>query len=340
MRILVTGASGFIGSHLVAKLVAEGHTVRTFGRSRNLPAQWAELGIEHSSGEITDREAVTRALEDRELVFHLAGLVSYRKSDRKRQYEVNVAGTRTIMELCLEKGISRVVHTGSIAGMGIPEPGTVGTEEMRYNLAGLGLNYCDTKYEAEEEVHRCIRKGLSALILNPGIILGEGDTHPHHRAIFTALSKGWLMGCPSGGVSFCDIQDVVGAHVSAITRGRPGERYALTSANLTFREATCIVARVLECPEPRFAIPGPLLEATGVLCEAVMPLFGRAPSLTRQVAWLSQRCIFFSAEKAIKELGYSQTPFEETIRRTAPYYLGLNGKGESTAVGQFGTKVS
>ncbi len=321
MKVLVTGATGFIGSKLVPRLVAAGNEVRTLGRGAALTEELASLPVEHVRGDITDPQAVATAVAGCDVVFHLAGLVSYRKSAREYQYQVNVAGTRNVMEAALAAGVGRVIHTSSIAGMGIPAPGTTGTEEMPYNLEGLGLNYCDSKHEGELEVLKCVERGLPALILSPGIILGEGDTHPHHRTIFLAISRGWLVGCPAGGVTFCDIEDVVGAHVNALTMGRPGERYVLGSANLTYREAGAIASSVLGCRVPTFTLPGWLIEPLGSACEAIFPLFGRKPSLTRQIAWLSQHCIFFSNEKAIRELQMQVTPFEQTVRRTAPYYL-------------------
>jgi len=283
--------------------------------------------VEHESGDILNLTSVEKAVSGCDLVFHLAGLVSYRRADLDRQYQVNVLGTRNVMDASLRAGIKRVIHTSSIAGMGIPEPGAVGTEEIAYNLQGLGLNYCDSKHQAELEVMEFARKGLPVIILAPGIIFGEGDTHAHHRAIFLAVSKGWLIGCPSGGVSFCDINDVVEAHLSAITLGRPGERYALASDNLTYKEAARTLAQVFGTPSPKFEIPGWLLEFVGSSCEALFPLLGRRPPLTRQVAWLSQRVIFFSADKAKRELGFRATPFAETIRRTAKYYLKTGAKG-------------
>jgi len=321
VKALVTGASGFIGSHLVRRLVTDGHDVRTYGRSASTPSQFAELAVEHFSGDITDPDAIARAVSGREVVFHMAGLVSYRRSDREMQRRVNVDGTRNVMESALKAGVARVIFTGSIAGMGIPERGAIGTEEIAYNLAGRGLNYCDTKHAAEEEVHCWIRQGLPALILNPGIIFGEGDTHPHHHVIFSILSKGWLLGVPVGGVSFCDVRDVVGAHVNAITMGRTGERYVLASENLTYRDAAAIVSRTLGTTQPRFEIPGWILETAAAACETVMPVFGARPSLTGQVAWLSQQRIFFSSRKAVDEIGYETTPFAQTIDRTAMYYL-------------------
>jgi dihydroflavonol-4-reductase len=321
MKILVTGASGFIGSKLVAKLVAQGHTVRTLGRSTLRPCL-ASLSAEHIVADIMDFDKVAAAVTGSEAVYHLAGLVSYQKAVRDRQYRINVAGTRNVLDSCLKSGVQRVIHTSSVAAMGIPPDGQVGDESFVYNLSGRGLNYCDTKHEGELVVREYQQRGLPVIMLCPGIVLGEGDTHPHHKAIFMALSKGWLMGWPAGGVSFCDIEDVVDAHLNALTMGQVGQRYVLSSANLTYREATVIVSRVLGAPEPRFEIPGALVELAGQISELVLPLLGRRPALTRQVAWLSQQKIFFSAGKAIAELAYQQTDFEQLIRRVAPYYLG------------------
>ncbi len=322
MNILVTGASGFIGQNLVPRLVRLGHKVRSLGRSNSLPSTISDLNIEHFPGDITNREQIARAISGCDLVFHLAGLVSYRMSDQAKQQAVNVLGTRNVMQACLQSQVKRVIHLSSIAALGIPKKGELGSEEIEYNLEGKGLTYCDTKHEAELEVLQCYRDGLNVTILNPGIIFGEGDTHPHHHAIFATMSKGWLIGVPSGGVTFSDINDVVEAHISAIDHGSPGERYVLGSVNLSFKEAASIFAQVNGKHVQQFEIPGPALVKIGTFAERFLPWLGINPPVTRQAAWLSQHRIFFSSAKALRDLTFRQTPFEETIRRTAPYYLG------------------
>ncbi len=336
MKVLVTGASGFIGQKLVPRLVEQGFSVRTFGRTKEKPEAFAKLPIEHISGDIADSEAVKKAVEGMDIVFHMAGLVSYRKSDEKKQYKINVLGTRYVMEAALQAGCRRVIHTSSVAALGIPKPGTIGDETIVYNLDGLGLNYCDTKHKAELEALACFKKGLPVIMLCPGIIFGEGDTHPHHHAIYAALLKGRLLGWPEGGVTFSDIEDVVATHINALTMGRPGERYVVGSATLSYREGALVLSKVLGSPCPKFRIPGFVLELAGTLCEFFMPLVGKRPPLTRQVAWLAQQNIFFSSQKAIDELALVQTPFEQTIARTAWYYLatmqGLGKLNNSTKV--------
>lgn len=321
-KILLTGATGFIGSRLAERLHEVGFEVRSFGRQAMQSERLAKLNIEHAQGDILEPESIAGALDGIGAVFHLAGLVSYRRSDYDLLYRNNVLGTRNIMKACLEAGVERVIHMGSIAGMGIPAAGSIGTEDLKYNLKGHGLHYCDTKFEAEQEVMRFARQGLPVLSLNPGITFGEGDTHPHHHAIFRFMQSGWFIGYPEGGVMFSDIEDVVNVCLSSLVRGNTGERYVIGSANMSYKEAGEALARVLNGRKPYFQIPSWLCESAGIVCESVFPLFNKKPALTWQVAWLSHHKIFFSSDKAVTELELKQTPFEETLERTAPYYLG------------------
>ena len=321
-KVFVTGAGGFIGSKLVRQLCANNCDVRTFGRTNSAPRTLHDLPIEHVGGDITNFEQIYSAMEGCDYVYHLAGLVSYNKKDLQRQYGVNVIGTQNIVNACLRHNVKRLIHTSSVAAMGIPPAGTIGTEAIEYNLSGRELTYCDTKYEAELEIHHAFKTGLNTIILNPGIVFGEGDTHPHHHAIFAAMSRGSMIGVPAGGVAFSDINDVVDAHINAGTMGRAGERYALVSANLSYRAAALIFARINHARPPLFTIPGNVLTFLGALSESLFPALGMSAPLTKQNAWLSQQDIFFSSEKALSELAFKQTSFEETVTRTAPYYMG------------------
>jgi dihydroflavonol-4-reductase len=321
LNILVTGASGFLGQNLVPRLVDLGHKVRTFGRSQYLPASLDKLNLNHYSGDITNFDEVSKAVSGTEIVYHLAGLVSYKKRDLDKAHAVNVIGTRNVMQASLKANVKRVIHTSSVAAFGIPKDGEIGSEEIEYNLSGMGLTYCDTKHLAEQEVLKCVSSGLPAVILNPGIIFGEGDTHPHHHAIFAAMSKGWMIGVPSGGVTFSDINDVVEAYIHCLDKGKIGERYAVVSANLSFKDAALVFAKLNSLNGPLFEIPNNFLIGLGTVVESILPVFGIDPPLTRQVAWLSQQKIFFSSDKAYADINFRPTPFADTVRRTSSYYL-------------------
>jgi dihydroflavonol-4-reductase len=264
-----------------------------------------------------------RLLKDISVVYHLAGLVSYQSRDLERQRLLNVGGTRQVAAAAARMGVGRFVHTSSIAAMGVPEKdGAIADESLVYNLSGLGLGYCDSKQEAELVVQEFAAAGLNAIILSPGIIFGEGDNHPHHFRIFASMSKGNSLCVPRGGIPFSDINDVIEAHVNALEMGRAGERYCLVSANRTFKQAAATFAKLYGGRAPLFEIPAPFTLAAGYLSDYVLYPLGFKNGLTCQQAYLSNKKIFFASDKAIAELGFKPTPFEQTIIRTAPYYLG------------------
>lgn len=322
LDILVTGASGFIGSHLVPGLVKRGYKVTTFGRTSGQSKAFDELGVAHFCGDVTNYEQVQAAVRGRDIVYHMAGLVSYRDIDLARQRNVNVEGTRNVMRASLAANVRRVIHTSSIAAFGIPPEGTIGDESFVYNLDGLGLGYCDTKHEAELVVEEYFKQGLDVVMLCPGIIFGEGDTHPHHHVIFKAMSKGFMLGVPGGGTPYSDIVDVVDAHLQAIDRGVAGRRYSLVSANLSYKDAGKTFASIYSCGAPIATIPAALVNFAGSFAENVLPRFGIKSALTRQVAYLSNYKIFFDCKLAEADLNFKPTPFVDTIKRTASYYLG------------------
>lgn len=320
--VLVTGASGFIGSNLVRALVDKGYKVTSLGRAGRAPKNLRDLDIEHVSCDITNKEQVNESLKGFDIIFHLAGLVSYKTKDVQRQYAVNVIGTKNIMEAALRHKAKRVIHTSSIAAMGLPKENEIGTEDLSYNLGGKGLNYCDSKYAAEYEVRESWRNGLPALILSPGITLGEGDTHSHHHAIIKAMAGKSVVYVPPGGVTFSDIKDVIDAHISSITKGTTGERYSIVSDNLTYQDAAKKWCQVFGRSAKIVVVPGWLLMGLSTVAEKWMSLLKKESKVSTQQAWLAQHKIFFSSEKAIKELDFRPTKFEDTIKRTAKYYLG------------------
>ncbi len=323
-KVLVTGASGFFGANLVRLLCEKGYQVRTFSRAGAPPKPLRDLPLEHFVGDLTNRERVYEAVAGCDIVFHMAGLISYKAKDANRQFTVNVIGTRYVMQACLEAKVGRVIHTSSVAAMGVPPQGanSMADENFEYNLDGLNLNYCDSKHLAENEVLNAHDRGLNAVILCPGITFGEGDHHSHHKAIIASMEKWPFVVVPPGGVTFCDINDVMQAHMSAINNGAAGSRYAIVSANLTFKEAAEIYLKTFNRQKPIFVVPAPILMAVSLYLEAISYMFGKEPTFNRQTSFLSAKKIFFSPQKAIDELGFKQTPFEDTIKRLAPYYKG------------------
>lgn len=321
-KVLVTGASGFFGVNLVRRLCNEGYHVRTLSRAGAPPKALRDLPLEHFVGDLTNRERVFEAVKGCDIVIHMGGLISYKAKDQQRQFTVNVIGTRYVMQACLESKVSRVIHTSSVAAMGVPPQNTdkIADESFEYNLEGFNLNYCDSKHLAENEALNAFDRGLNVVILCPGITFGEGDHHSHHKAIIASMEKWPLVFVPPGGVTFCDINDVVDAHINAITHGSAGSRYAIVSANLTFKEAAEIYLNTFKKKKPIIVVPAPILILVSLMLEFFAFVIGKEPTFNRQTSFLSAKKIFFSPNKAIAELNFKQTPFSETLKRLAPYY--------------------
>jgi dihydroflavonol-4-reductase len=187
LKVLVTGGTGFVGSQIVAALVKRGDCVRVLRRANSSLIALEGLGIEHVIGDILEPEAVARAVEGCDLVFHVAALSSYWRAQRSQVYRVNVDGTRVVMEACLAAGVPRVVHTSSAAAVGIPkvtafsrngkpaDKVTAFGEQMPFDRLSATFAYADSKHRAEQEVYRAVERGLQAVIVNPTAVIGPGD---------------------------------------------------------------------------------------------------------------------------------------------------------------------
>ena len=331
MQILVTGASGFVGLHLVRRLLARGENVSTLCRHKDqtldvLAVQYDNL--QNRQGDLLQMDPATLGalVAPFDVVYHLAGLVSYQKRDSEKQHLVNVEGTRKLATACARSiKRPRFMHTSSIAGMGVPEvDGDLADESLVYNLSGLGLGYCDSKQESENVVLELVKaENLDAVILSPGIIFGEGDKHSHHFRIFRQMSSGGQRFVPRGGIPFSDINDVIEAHLNAPSMGRKGERYCLVSSNKSFKDAAQTFIQLQGGkPVNLLEFPEMLVLFAGLISENLLFAFGLKDGLTWQQAWLANKKIFFKSDKAIAELAFKPTPFAEMVARTTPYYLG------------------
>ena len=300
MRVYVTGASGFIGGHVVRELRAGGHEVGD---------EWIDL---------LDRERLRRAISGCEAVFHLAALYSY-DAPASEHERVNVEGTRVVVDLCRELGTRRLVHTSTCGTCG-PVAGRSATEEDAPPDWELAVPYKRTKLEAERIVLAAARDGLDAVVVNPTTPVGEGDRFPTPTGrMIEGVATGRYRGHVDTGVNVVDVRDVARGHVLALERGRRGERYLLGGADLTLRELFGAVADLAGRPRPRLRVP-----------YAAARALARAGIANGEEVALARLPMYYSWAKAARELGYSPGPIGPALARAVHEALdrvGLFGSG-------------
>jgi dihydroflavonol-4-reductase len=316
---LVTGATGFIGSNLCRQLVTDGHRVRILRRPNADLRALAGIQVEHAPGDILDRQSLQEAAEGCHTVFHAAAVVSFQKKLQTLQFDVNVGGTRNIVDACLSAGVWRLVHVSSIAAIGHTDDGTPASEDVPYNWGTLS-SYRYTKHLAEQEVLAGVDRGLAAVIVNPSVVIGEGDMHFHGGEILRSVKKGRALLYPDGGMTVGYVGDVVQGMISAAMAGRTGERYILGGESLTYKEVFVRTARLVGGRPPFAKLPSPLLRFSARAVERTAELLGLHPPLTEGMVVGTTRCNWYSSEKAIRELGYHITPFDDAVTAAYRWY--------------------
>jgi dihydroflavonol-4-reductase len=314
--VLVTGATGFIGSH-VARLAAErGDEVVLAVEAGSPDAAIADLDLRRVRCDVRDRRAVRRALRGVERVFHCAGVTSVRPVDAELLFDVNVRGTKLVMEECLRAEVERVVYTSSAAVVGPAAPGGTADETQLFTAGRLGVPYVNSVHEGEVEAMRVAARGLPLVCVNPAICFGAGD----HLLASTRLVRSFLLGripvYTEGALSVVDVRDVAAAHLLADRRGQLGERYILGGRNFTFERLFADLGRLSGIDPPVRLPAGVARAAAGVLASA-----GRGWPLTPLEVRAASNWWTYRSTKARRELGWSARPHEETLEATVAWHL-------------------
>ena len=320
MRVLVTGGTGFVGSQLVAALVRRGAAVRVLHRPSSSLLTLDGLPVEHALGDILDPQAVAEAVAGCDVVFHVAALSSYWRARRADIYRVNVEGTRVVMQACLRAGTPRVVHTSSIAAIGLPQNGRPADEQSTFDPLSATFAYADSKHRAEAEVLSAVAQGLPAVIVNPAVVIGAGDHYMISGSTIVEFCKGHVPGSPPGGTSLADVDAVVEGHLAAAERGRIGERYILGGENLTHRQFIEVLASVTGRRAPGLMLPGWSLEPAARLVDMFNRINPRPPIVSGEQLRLMGRRLYYDSSKAIRELEYPMLPLRGAVEKAYRWY--------------------
>ena len=320
MNIFVTGATGFIGSHLVPILIKRGHRVTCFVRD---PARAGAglQGVVLAQGDITDRESLRAAMRGAEQVFHLAAWYTIGVIDKQKMCAINVEGTRNTLEVAAESGVEKIVYTSTAGVFGNTRGKTV-DETYRVDVAELSSEYERTKWQAHYEVAVPMqRAGAPIVIVHPGIVVGPGDTSPISSLYDFYLRRMPVMfGAHSGG-SWAHVNDIAEGHVLAMERGRVGEAYILAGPSFTYRDAMLKWQAITGIPAPRVWLPGWLAAALAQLMTAAERFGVRAQFSAEALRSLADSTWFVSAEKAKRELGWQPCPIELAFQETLEYEM-------------------
>lgn len=322
MKVLVTGSTGFIGAHLCSELVARGCTVRAFHRATSKTRLLEGLEVEHCLGDITQPDTLEAAMQGVEIVFHAAAWMGGAEQGGK-QYAVTVEGTRSVLLAARQAGVRRLVHTSSVAALGIPEASSgeavLIDENHTWNYRPDYYPYGYAKYLAELEVQKSVAQGLDAVIVNPTLAFGKGDIYRQSSSIITQVAGKRIPAGIAGGINCVHIADVIDGHLSAMERGRTGERYILGGENLPHMRWLQIIAEVTGAPALNQMLPTRLVRALAWPSHLLRPFLNLpiSPELFR----LAGLNFFYDTSKARKELQLPEPrPVVDAIREAYQWF--------------------
>lgn len=320
-KAFVTGANGLIGSNLCHKLTELGYEVVGMVR-----AQSNLLGLKGFTGKIVFGDILQgnnldSLMEGSDFVFHTAGLVSFDNRRRKELFRANVEGTRNVMNAALQVGVKKVVHTSSVAAIGIPQSGDIADETAEYNRFKYDVAYSDSKHFGEVEVEKTVQRGLVAVIVNPASIVGQRDVYFHFGVLLRILKGKKVVPYITGGMCVVGVDDVVDGEIAALKFGRTGERYILGSENISFKDLFSKIGEVVGASKPSVYVPIWTARAAASLLEILSNMTGRPPALTKAHVVSATLPHYFSFEKAKRELGFEPHPIMDAIRNAYEWYL-------------------
>ena len=318
MKVLVTGATGFLGGWLVKRLLAEGHHVRIIKRANSSLDELEGLKLEIFPGDVTDKASLIAATKDIDTVFHLAGVIGYSRSQRPAMERVNVEGTKNVIEACELNHVRKLVHLSSVVAIGASFDKVPLNEESPFNVRSLHLGYFDTKHDAEQLLRDAVKAGrIDAVMLNPSTIYGPADAKKGSRSVQLKVARGKFPVYPPGGVSIVSVEDVVDAIMVVWNKGRPAERYIISGENLLLKDVFRQIADFAGVKPPAIPLPRPAIFFLGKIGDQ-LEARGKKGPLNSETAWTSTLYHWFDNSKAKLELGLNPKPasyaLEQSVR--------------------------
>lgn len=322
MRVLVTGATGFVGGAVARALVRAGHEVRLIVRPSADRRNIRDLPVEIYHGDVTDLDSVLRATAGCRQVYHVAALYKLWVRRKREIYESNVTGTENVLKAARECNVEKIVYTSSVATLGLPKDGSPGDEETPVSLSDMVGHYKRSKYLAEQVALKYVQEGLPVVIVNPSTPVGVADLKPTPTGkIIVDFLNGKMPAYIDTGLNLVDVEDVAIGHLLAAEKGKISEKYVLGNENLTLQQILFLLAELTGRPAPRFQVPYLLALGVAYADAAVARLIpGREPFVPPVGVKLSKKKMFFNSRKAVRELELPQTPVREALRKSIAWF--------------------
>ena len=321
MKVLVTGATGFIGGNLARQLSLRGYEVRALVRPGSNTLTIDGTGVRPVAGDILNRDSVARAVDGCEAVFHCAAAYTFWSRDPRSVYQTNVDGTANVLEAARRAGVSRVVYTSTVSTVGLSN-GEQGTEDTPLDPRHLAGHYKKSKYQAELLALKMASDGLPVVVVNPTAPVGPWDVKPTPTGrVVLDFMLGRIPAYLDTGMNLVDVEDVAIGHILAMERGEPGQRYLLGNRNVSLKEVFTMLQDATGLPAPRVRAPYWLVMGAGYLDQLVEGrILRREPRIPLEGIKASRTPMYVNCQKAVNELGQPQSPVEAALEKAVTWF--------------------
>ena len=322
MTTLLTGATGFLGSAIARELLKDGRHLKLLARKNTDTRNIDDLDCEVSYGDLRDRESLKSALKGCKTLYHTAAFYSLWSRDKQLIYDINVQGTRNILECALEAGVEKVVYTSTVGCIGLSGDHSPANEQQPMNPATLCNDYKLSKYEAEQVALELFGRGLPLVIVNPSTPVGPRDIKPTPTGkIILDFLHGKMPAYIDTGLNLIDVADCARGHILAEEKGRLGERYILGNKNMSLKEILLALEALTGLKAPRIKMPYWVAYTAGLACEWVSDtITHRPPSVPLAGVKMAKYFMYFDATKSIQELGLPQSPVENALGQAVQWF--------------------
>lgn len=321
MTTLVTGATGFLGSHVARQLIAGGETVRVLQRILSSNHAISDLPVEYVTGDLRDAASLERAMNGVQRVFHVAADYRLWAKNSEDIYDSNVGGTKNLLEAAKRANIEQFIYTSTVATIAVDRP-ELPNEHTQSKLEEMIGHYKRSKWLAEQEVQKAITKGMPVIIAMPTTPIGAWDWKPTPTGkIILDFLNGKMPGYVETGLNFVGVEDCAAGHLLVAEKGKIGERYLLGAENLSLKNMLDLLAKITGLRAPTMKIPHGLALGVAYLENAFSRMLGKDPQIPVDGVKISKHKMFVDCSRASRELGFAPGPVETALEQAVRWYL-------------------